>query len=135
MGHVGLLPQHSVNFKLKGYKGLSPQIVSLIMSNSSQDRKIINNEIIKIKSFFTEKNISIEELEELLNIKFNRDFNEIRDASLLGDKVKVNRLLGEIQFQQDDFMFYLNNITVFYILSSINECSCSTLRGFKSYRI
>jgi len=99
-----------VNFKLKGYKGLSPQIVSLIISNSSLDRKIINNEIIKIKSFFTEKNISIKELEELLNIKFNRDFNEIRDASLLGDKLKVNRLLGEIQFQSEDFMFYLNNM-------------------------
>ena len=47
---------------------------------------------------------------ELLNIKFNRDFNEIRDASLLGDKLKVNRLLGEIQFQPEDFMFYLNNM-------------------------
>ena len=99
-----------INFKLKGYKGLSPQIISLIISNSSQDRKIINNEITKIKSFFTEQNISLKELEELLNIKFNRDFNEIRDASLLGNKLKVNRLLGEIQFQPEDFMFYLNNM-------------------------
>ena len=46
----------------------------------------------------------------MLNIKFNRDFNEIRDASLLGDKIKVNRLLGEIQFQPEDFIFYLNNM-------------------------
>ena len=99
-----------INLKLKGFKGLSPQIISLIISNSSLDRKIINNEIIKIKSFFNQKNISIKELEELLNIKFNRDFNEIRDASLLGDKLKVNRLLGEIQFQPEDFMFYLNNM-------------------------
>ncbi len=100
-----------INLKLKGYKGLSPQIVSFIISNSSLDRKIINNEIIKIKSFFTEKIISIKQLEELLNIKFNRDFNEIRDASLLGEKKKVNRLLGQIQFRPEDFMFYLNNIT------------------------
>ena len=100
-----------INYKLKGYKGLSPNIVSLIISNSSHDRKTINNELIKIKSFFSEKVISIKELEELLNIKFNRDFNEIRDASLIGDKLKVNRLLGEIQFLQEDFMFYLNNLT------------------------
>ncbi len=99
-----------INLKLKDYKGLSPQIISLIVSNSSLDRKIIKNEIVKIKSFFTEKIINLKELQDLLNIKFNRDFNEIRDASLLGDKIKVNRLLGEIQFQSDDFMFYLNNI-------------------------
>ena len=99
-----------INLKLKDYKGLSPQVINLIMSNSSLNRKVINNEIVKIKSFFTKKIIDLKQLQELLNIKFNRDFNEIRDASLLGDKVKVNRLLGEIQFQQDDFMFYLNNI-------------------------
>ncbi len=100
-----------VNLKLKDFKGLTPQIISLIISNSSLDRKIINNEIIKIKSFFTKKIIDLKQLQELLNIKFNRDFNEIRDASLLGDKIKVNRLLGEIQFQSEDFIFYLNNIT------------------------
>ena len=99
-----------INLKLKDYKGLSPQVISLIMSNSSFDKKIIKNEIVKIKSFFTEKIINLKDLQDLLNIKFNRDFNEIRDASLLGDKIKVNRLLGEIQFQPDDFMFYLNNI-------------------------
>ena len=90
-----------VNLKLKDFKGLTPQIISLIISNSSLDRKIINNEIIKIKSFFTKKIIDLKQLQELLNIKFNRDFNEIRDASLLGDKIKVNRLLGEIQFQSE----------------------------------
>tara|TARA_B100001996_G_scaffold380925_1_gene369343 strand:+ start:466 stop:1470 length:1005 start_codon:yes stop_codon:yes gene_type:complete len=100
-----------INLKLKDFKGLSPQIINLIISNSSLDRKIINNEIIKIKSFFTKKTIDLKQLQELLNIKFNRDFNEIRDASLLGDKIKVNRLLGEIQFQPEDFIFYLNNIT------------------------
>ena len=100
-----------INIKLKDYKGLSPQIVSFIISNSNLDRKIINNEILKIKSFFTKKTIDLKQLQELLNIKFNRDFNEIRDASLLGDKIKVNRLLGEVQFQPEDFIFYLNNMT------------------------
>ena len=60
------------------------------MSNSNLDRKIINNEILKIKSFF-EKTIESKQLQDLLNIKFNRDFNQIRIASLLGDKIKVNR--------------------------------------------
>ena len=95
-----------------------------IFSNSLEkrsklDRKIIKSEIIKIKIFFKDKKINLQQLQDLLNIKQNKDFDQIRDASLLGNKAKVNALLSEIQFDQEDFMFCLNNLT--YRLSKLIE--------------
>ena len=79
----------------------------------------------KIKSFFTNKIIEINQLLELLNVKLSRDFDEIRDASLLGYKKKVNLLLGQVQFQTEDYVFYLNNltrrVTKLHEIKSINE--------------
>ena len=71
----------------------------------------MNNEIEKIKIFFNNKIINIEDLEQLLNIKSNQDFNLLRDASLLGEKSKVNKLLGQVQFESEDFIYYLNSIS------------------------
>jgi len=100
-----------VSTKLKNMQGVSGEILNLIVNNSNNDRKVINNEILKIKTYFQDKNVTISEVKKLLNIKQNKDFNEIKDASLLGDKAKVNKLLSEIQFESEDTFFYLNNIT------------------------
>ena len=114
-----------INTELRGYKGISPEIVNLIISNSNLDRKIIDNELVKIKSFFVNKKIELNQIYELLNIKLSRDFDEIRDASLLGYKKKVNLLLGQVQFQTEDYMFYLNNfsrrVTKLLEIKNINE--------------
>ena len=99
-----------VSIKLKGYSGLSPQVINLIISNSKLDRKLINNEIIKIKDFFLDKKIEINKLEELLNINRGDNFDELRDACLLGQKSKVNKLLNETDFHQDKIFFYLGNV-------------------------
>ena len=108
-----------ISSRLKGWTGLSGEVVNLIISNSNLDRKIIKSEIIKIKIFFKDKKINLQQLQDLLNIKQNKDFDQIRDASLLGNKAKVNALLSEIQFDQEDFMFCLNNLT--YRLSKLIE--------------
>tara|TARA_B100000700_G_scaffold317005_1_gene407536 strand:- start:4658 stop:5653 length:996 start_codon:yes stop_codon:yes gene_type:complete len=108
-----------ISSRLKGWTGLSGEVINLIISNSNLDRKIIKSEIIKIKIFFKEKKINLQQLQDLLNIKQNKDFDQIRDASLLGNKAKVNALLSEIQFDQEDFMFCLNNLT--YRLSKLIE--------------
>jgi len=97
--------------RLKGYDGLTSEITNLIINNSGLDRKIINSEIKKIKLFFKNKTIVKEEVEELLNFKNNKSFDEIRDAMLLGNKIKVNRLIGEMQFLQDENFLYINQIT------------------------
>ena len=97
---------------LKGHGGLTQEIVNIIISNSNLNRKIIKNEIEKIKNCFFKKNINKEELEELLNIKSNNSFSQVRDASFLGDKIKVNRLMGEVEFVDEDVFFYLNQINL-----------------------
>ena len=44
-----------ISKKLKGYGGLTGEIISLIINNSNMDRMIIKNELLKIESFFKEK--------------------------------------------------------------------------------
>jgi len=100
-----------INLNLKNYKGLTPEIINLIILNSNYDRKIIKDEIKKIKSLFSNKPINKSNLEELLNIKTNTNFVEIADAALNGDKYMVNRLMGEIEFLQEETFYYLNLIT------------------------
>ena len=46
-----------------------------------------------------------------LNIKTNSNFNEITDAALNGDKNSLNRLMGEVEFMQEETFFYLNLIS------------------------
>lgn len=114
-----------INNELNGYKGLTGEIVNFIISNSSLNRKIIQSEIVKIKSFFNDKIIKKKQLLELLNFKNNNGFEEIRDSALSGKKQKINKLLSEIELINDDSFFYLNNLN-FRILKlleiqSINE--------------
>ena len=99
-----------VNKKLRGFKGLSGEIINLIISNSDMDRRIITSELMKIKVFFLEKKINKEQILEILNIKNNSNFDEIRDNALYGERVKINKLLSEIEILSDDAFFYLNNL-------------------------
>ena len=99
-----------VNKKLKEFKGLSGDIVNLIISNSNKDRRIIKSEIDKIKDFFLNKRINKEEVLEILNIKNDVNFDEIRDGVLNGKKKEINKLLSEIEIQNENTFYYLNNL-------------------------
>jgi len=107
-----------INKELYGYKCLTGELANIIITNSSSDRKIIQNEIIKIKDFFAEKIIRKNELLEILNIKNNTGFDQIRDSALSGKKDKINNLLSEIDILEEDSFFYLNNLN-FRILKLI----------------
>lgn len=120
INNIGIIPCYNDNhrtmaeyikLKLKDYRGLTGEIINLIIDNSGLNRKIINLEIKKVKNFFLSKNIKKNEIEELLNIKTNISFEEIRDASLLGNKKKVNQLMGEIEFLPEDNFFFLAQIS------------------------
>ena len=100
-----------VNKELEGLKGLSGEIINLIISNSNMDRGIIKSELIKIRTFFFEKKINKEEILEILNIRNNTSFDEIRDNALIGEKKKINKLLSEINLINEDTFFYLNNLS------------------------
>jgi|TARA_B110000438_G_C15790322_1_gene640378 DNA polymerase-3 subunit delta len=97
--------------ELKGFKGLTPEIINLIIYNSDSNRSIINQELDKIKQCFDNKIIERDKLINLLNIKFSNNFSKIRDAILLGEKTKVNTLIGELDFLDDETYFYINQIS------------------------
>ena len=100
-----------INKELREFKGLSGEIINLIISNSNMDRKVVLSEIMKIKMFFLEKKINKEEILEILNVKSDTSFDEIRDGALYGEKKKINKLLSEIEIQNEDTFFYLNNLS------------------------
>ena len=99
-----------INQELTEFKGLSGELVNLIISNSNANRKVIQSEITKIKTFFLDKLINKNQLLEILNIKNNADFDEIRDNVLIGRKEKINKLLSEFDLLHEDSFFYLNNL-------------------------
>jgi len=99
-----------INKELIGYKGVTGELLNIIIGNSGSNRKIIQNEIVKIKNFFLEKKINKNDLIEILNIKSDTRFEEIRDNALIGKKDKINKLLSTIDLQNEDSLFYLNNI-------------------------
>ncbi len=99
-----------INNELKEFKNLNSNLINMILNYSNLNRKTILNNLDKIKSFYAQKAISEESLEELLNSDRNELFENIRDASLFGDKDKLNNLLSNFSFSSDDAYLYLNMI-------------------------
>ena len=95
---------------LREYSGLTTQIINMIHENSSNDRIKLNNEILKIKTFFTDKQIKLNQLQKLLNLKEEEDFNLLRDASLLGENLKTNELLNNDILEKEKMSFYVASI-------------------------
>jgi DNA polymerase-3 subunit delta len=96
--------------KLKGFRGLTTQVINLIIQNTGLDRNKVNNEIEKIISLFQDKVINFEEIDLLLNIKTSDDFNLLRDEAISGNKTSTNRLLADTIFESENNIYYLNSI-------------------------
>ena len=94
---------------LKNYKDLDANKINLILKYSNNNREMIHNNILKIKTFFSNKVLIETELEELLNTDKNEMFENIRDAALMGDKIKLKELLNEYSFTKEDAFMYFNN--------------------------
>ena len=99
-----------IETKLKGYEGLNPQIINLIMENTNLDRNKVNNEIEKIQSCFKNKKIDPDKIDSILNISENEDFNKLRDEALNGNKSGINKLLADTIIEKDNNVYYLNII-------------------------
>ena len=99
-----------IQIELKNFKNLNPNTINMILNYSNLNRKTILNNIEKIKSFYEKKILSEDTLEILLNADRNEVFENIRDAALNGDKVKLNNLLGNFTFANEDTYLYLNMI-------------------------
>ena len=93
--------------KLKGFEGLSSENINLIVNNCNLDRITLNNELEKIFSYFTNKKINNKELEKILDIRINDNFNLLKDAALNGNKIETNKLLSDTIIDADKNIFYL----------------------------
>ena len=108
-----------ISKEMVGYKGLTGEIINLIIDNSSMNRKIIKSEIIKIKHFFDQKKIKTNQILEILNIKSDSKFDKIRDNALLGEKKIINKLLSETEILREEAFLYLNSLN--YRILKIQE--------------
>ncbi len=99
-----------INYKLKGYEGLTPYNVNLIFDNCDFDRSKLLNEIEKIRIFFDKKKIETNDLQMLLNIKSSDNFDSLKDEALAGNKIKTNKLLSQTIIETEKVMYYLNSI-------------------------
>jgi len=98
--------------RLDGFTGINQEIINLLIDNSGFDRKVLSNEIDKIKVLFLDKRIKIDKLESLINNTYNLDFDKLRDSCLEGNKEKLNQNLGNIVLQNEDAYFYLSNLNL-----------------------
>ncbi len=99
-----------INNKLKGFQGVTPQIINFITQNTGLDRNKVNNEVDKIISCFKDKKINPNKIDSLLNIRTNDDFNLLKDEALNGNKINTNRLLADTVFEIENNIYYLNSI-------------------------
>ena len=94
--------------KLKSFQGLNNEITNLLIFSSSEDRNKLNIEIEKVKIFFKEKRINVTELTELLNIKEDDDFNNIKDSAIIGNCKKTNSFLNSTILDSEKTFFYIS---------------------------
>ena len=98
--------------KLKDFKGLSTQNVNIILENCYLDRVRLNNELSKIFTYFTDKELKYEKLEILLDVRTNDNFNSLKDEALNGNRVQTNKLLSDTRIDSEKNIFYLNLINM-----------------------
>ena len=64
----------------------------------------------KISAYFDNKKIEKKELEILLNIKENNNFNVLKDEALNGNLEKTNKLIQDTIIEADKNILYINII-------------------------
>ena len=106
---------------LKDFTNTTPQIINIIVDACSNDRAKVNNEIVKIKSFFKNKNIILNDLIKLLNFREDEDFSLLRDTSLNGDNRHTNKLLNTSFIENEKIIFYISMIN--YRLTNLKKIS------------
>ncbi len=99
-----------VSLELKNFKNFNNNMMNMILNYSNLNRKTILSNLDKIKIYFDKKILEEKGLENLLNSDRNEIFENIRDAALDGDRVKLNNLLNNFNFAQEDTYLYLNSI-------------------------
>tara|TARA_B100000029_G_scaffold455356_1_gene482530 strand:- start:519 stop:1523 length:1005 start_codon:yes stop_codon:yes gene_type:complete len=97
--------------QLKDYQGLNQDLINMLIKNSGEDRKVLGQEIQKIKGLFLTKKIEQEKLSSLINNTYNIDFDHLRDSCLGADRRDLNKNLGSVSLQSEKAYFYLSNLS------------------------
>lgn len=96
-----------ISYKLRGYTGLSSQVLNTIIESCGNDRAKLKDEISKIVTFFKNKDIKIQELELLLNTRQNNNFDLLKDQALMGNKSGTSKLISNTVLETEKSGMYL----------------------------
>ena len=99
-----------IQTKLDGFNGLTKEITKLLIDNCNLDRLKLNNELDKIDNYFINKNLNLDNIIKILNLNENDKFNDLKDATINGDKLKTNNLLNNNYLQEEKNILYINLI-------------------------
>ena len=96
------------NFIRERKINISQQDLNILAERAKGDRKNLNNELEKIVNFsLNKKNIGINEILKLSNLSENYDLSELVDSCLSKNKKKLNKILNENNFNQEDCILIL----------------------------
>ncbi len=90
-------------FFVKRNVSISQQSIELLVNRASNDRKNLQNELIKIENFIkNKKKIEFEDIMKLTNLSENHDISELVDFCLAKNKTKTKHILNENNFSIED---------------------------------
>ena len=143
-GAVACYPDNEISIKkkildkLRGFDGLTTNNINLLIENCNLDRSKLDNELTKVLTYFQNKKLDNKKLEDLLDIKINNNFNNLKDEAFNGNKIKTNKLLSDTIIDPEMNIFYLSLIN--QRLSKLLQISIEskifygmTIRYFQSF--
>ena len=101
------------NFFRENKIPISQQAINLIVQRSRGDRKNLNNEMEKIKSFIKNKNkVDIEDLLKLTNLAENYSVSELIDCCLSKNKKRTINILNENNYSLEDCILIIRTFLI-----------------------
>ena len=105
------LYQIANNFFNENKISISREMMNLIVERCRGDRQNLYNELEKISSLlFSKKKIGIDDLIKLTNLAENYSISELSDNCLAKNIGKVNRILNENKFSNDECILILRTL-------------------------
>ena len=90
---------------------ISSENINLIINKCNGDREILQNEMIKIKHFSTNrKNITREDISKLTNLIENISISELADNCLAKNNKKIISIFNENNFSNDDSIIIIRTL-------------------------
>ncbi|MDC1170279.1 DNA polymerase III subunit delta [Candidatus Pelagibacter sp.] len=100
----------AINFFSKVKINISQELINIIVSKCSRDRKNLLNDLNKIKLFLQDKKkIDKFTLSKIINLADDHSLNEIVDNTLLKNKNQVSKMLNENDFVFEDMIILIRS--------------------------